>query len=129
MLNTMDKILFVHFVISWSKVGLGIHVPLKWHNRNNIHLLSVTLRLFVGFTRIRFFCIFGGVVTSHSRSFHSLPVKGYKFWPIISTMAIALMWHGASVYNGHLREPVTLPTIADPRERLAVELSPPVFMT
>ena len=37
-----------------------------------------------------------------------------------------LLWHGASVYmyNGHLRGPVTLAPIA---ERLAVELSLPVF--
>ena len=35
-----------------------------------------------------------------------------------------LLWHGASVYNGHLRWPVTLTPIA---ERLAVELSLPVF--
>ena len=37
-----------------------------------------------------------------------------------------LLWHGASVYNGHLRGPVTLTSIA---ERLAVELSLPVFTT
>ena len=37
-----------------------------------------------------------------------------------------LLWHGASVYNGHLRGPMTLTPIA---ERLAVELSLPVFTT
>ena len=37
-----------------------------------------------------------------------------------------LLWHGSSVYNGHLRGPVTLTPIA---ERLAVELSRPVFTT
>ena len=36
------------------------------------------------------------------------------------------LWHWASVYNGHLREPVTLTLIA---EHLAVELSLPVFTT
>ena len=35
-----------------------------------------------------------------------------------------LLWHGASVYNGHLRGPVTPTPIA---ERLAVDLSLPVF--
>ena len=35
-----------------------------------------------------------------------------------------LLWHGASVYNGYLRGPVTLTPIAD---RLAVELSLPVL--
>ena len=37
-----------------------------------------------------------------------------------------LLWHGKSVYNGHLRGPVTLTSIA---ERLAEELSLPVFTT
>ena len=37
-----------------------------------------------------------------------------------------LLWHGASVYNGHLRVPVTLTPNS---ERLAVELSLPVLMT
>ena len=37
-----------------------------------------------------------------------------------------LLWHGASVNNGHLRGPVTLTPIA---ERLAVELSLPVLTT
>ena len=35
-----------------------------------------------------------------------------------------LLWHGASVYNDHLRGPVTLTPIA---ELVAVELSLPVF--
>ena len=37
-----------------------------------------------------------------------------------------LLYHGASVYNGHLRGPVTLTPIA---ERLAVEPSLPAFKT
>ena len=35
-----------------------------------------------------------------------------------------LLWYGASVYNGHLRGPVTLTPIA---EHLAMQLSLPVF--
>ena len=35
-----------------------------------------------------------------------------------------LLRHGPTVYNGHLRGPVTLAPVA---ERLAVELSLPVF--
>ena len=35
-----------------------------------------------------------------------------------------LLWHGASIYNGYLRGPVTLTPIAD---CLAVELSLPAF--
>ena len=37
-----------------------------------------------------------------------------------------LQWHGAFVYNGNLRGPVTFTPIS---ERLAVELSLPVFTT
>ena len=37
-----------------------------------------------------------------------------------------LLWHGTSVYNGHLGGPVTLTPIA---KRLVVELSLPVFTT
>ena len=37
-----------------------------------------------------------------------------------------LLWHGTSVYNGHLRGPVPLTPVA---ERLAAELSLPVFTT
>ena len=58
-----------------------------------------------------------------------MPVKGCKFWPLFGTheqwgFLNSVLWHGASVYNGHLREPVTLTPIA---ESLAVELSLPVF--
>ena len=49
-------------------------------------------------------------LSSHSRLFHSLPMKGYK----------------ASIYNGHLRGPVTLTPNA---EHLSVELSLPVLTT
>ena len=37
-----------------------------------------------------------------------------------------LLWHGASVYNGYLRGPVTLTPVA---EHLTVQLSLPVFTT
>ena len=45
-----------------------------------------------------------------------------KQWGFFSVPQI--LWHGASVYNGHLQLPVTLTPVA---ERLAVELSRPVF--
>ena len=45
-------------------------------------------------------------------------------WGVFS--APHLLWQGTSIYNGHLRGPVTLTTAA---ERLAVELSLPVLMT
>ena len=64
------------------------------------------------------------------------PVKGCKFWPMLGTHGHRiervlysvphLLWHGASVYNGHFRRPLTFTTIA---ERLAVELSLTVLTT
>ena len=63
-----------------------------------------------------------------------LPVKGCKFCPI-AFMAIEqwgffsvphLLWQGQTVYNGHLRGPVTLTLVA---ERLAVQLSLPISIT
>ena len=87
-----------------------------------------------------FVCLLGFFVPLEM--FHSyhidtspLQVKGCKFWPMLGTnvhIAVKvlivpnLLWHGASVYNGRLRGPVTLPPID---ERLEVELSKPVFMT
>ena len=47
-----------------------------------------------------------------------------KLWGFLSVPH--LQWHGASVYNGYLGGPATLTPIV---ERLAVELSIPVFMT
>ena len=74
-------------------------------------------RLFVLFL---FFFWGGGWFSSHSRFFFHmetspLPVKGCKVWPrlrVIEQWGFSsvpyLLWHGASVYKGHLRGPVTL---------------------
>ena len=53
-------------------------------------------------------------------------VWGYGHWAMRVLSLPHLLWHGASVYNGHLRGTMTLTTIA---ERLAVEMSLPVFTT
>ena len=64
-----------------------------------------------------------------------LPVKDYKIdicsAPIVIEQwgffrVLRLLWHGSSLNNGHLRGTVTLAPIDD---RLAVELSLPVFKT
>ena len=72
------------------------------------------------------FCLF--VVYRPTREFCThmealpLPVKGCKFWPMLSTYGHEqwgifsvphLMWPGASIYNGHLRGPVTLTPYAE----------------
>ena len=85
-----------------------------------------------------FVCLYGVYRTTREFFTHmgtsSLPVKGCKLIDLCSAlMAIEqwgffsvphLLWHGASVYNGHLRRPATLTPIA---ERLAMELSLSVF--
>ena len=62
-----------------------------------------------------------------------LPVEGFNFWLILDIhdhwtvrdfSVLNVLWHGASVYNGHLRETMTLTTVA---ERLEKELSLPIF--
>ena len=72
-----------------------------------------------------FVCLY--VCLSHSIIVHSyvdftLSVKGFKFWPMLNTHGHPheglfsvpyLLWHGPSVYNGHLRGPVTLAPIAE----------------
>ena len=64
-----------------------------------------------------------------------LPMKGCNFLSMLAIMAIEqwvvfsvshVLWHGASIYNGHLRGLVTLTPFA---ERLAVELSLPDLTT
>mgnify|MGYP003684331051 CR=1 FL=1 len=73
---------------------------------------------------------------SHSRVFHSygevlrILTCALHSWPLSSDGSLIsvphLLWHWSSVCNGYLRGPVTLTPIA---ERLAVELSLPVFKT
>ena len=91
------------------------------------------------YTKYHFFvCLCG--VDRPTREFFThmemspLPVKGCKFL-CSALMAIEqwglfnvphLQWHGPTLYNGHLRGPVTLTPVA---ERLAVGLSLAVFTT
>ena len=82
-----------------------------------------------------FVCLFVWSFSSHSTFFHSygdvtisgegqqLFIYARHSWPLSSDGSLQL-WHGASVYNGHLNGPVTLTLIA---EVLAVGLSLPFF--
>ena len=69
-------------------------------------------------------CLLVWGLSSHARIFHSFSVtlKGCTFWHISAFMAIEqwrffcllhLMWHGTSLYDGHLRVPVTVTTCFD----------------
>ena len=84
-------------------------------------------------------CLFE-IFTSQSRIFTHLEISSllardanFDLFSALMTVeqwgfyiVLHILWHGSSVYNGHLRGPVTLSLIA---ERLAVELSLPVFTT
>ena len=62
----------------------------------------------------------------------SLPVKAIDLYSVFMAVELQweffsvphLLWHGASIYDGHLLGPVTLTPVA---ERFAVELSLPVL--
>ena len=63
------------------------------------------------------FCVYGDV---------TIPGKRCKFYPMLGIYESSLatlptvLWHGTSIYNGHLREPMTLTPIV---VGLSVELS------
>ena len=70
------------------------------------------------------------IFSSHSRLFHpfediTIVGEGPQIVSYARPLA-CLLWHGASVNNGHLRGPVTLTPIA---ERLEVDLILPVLTT
>ena len=87
------------------------------------------------------FCLFVWSLSSLSRIFHSygddtiagegLHILTYArnyagLWAVWVFKRACPLRHGPTVYDGHLRGPVTLTPVA---ERLAVELSLPVFTT
>ena len=131
----------MHFHLDLLKGMLIAYVTInrKVNNKPNTvkelwwHICCITCQIII-------VCLFDWGLSSHSRIVHSygdvsIIVKRCKFDLCSALMAIEqwgffsvphLLLHGASVYNGYLREPVKLTTIA---ERLAVELSLPVFTT
>ena len=85
---------------------------------------------------VRGVCLFD-CFSSHFRIFHSYGDHHHFRWRAANLIYARhswslnkylphLLWHGASVYSDHHRGPVTLTPVA---ERLAVELSRPVFTT
>ena len=105
---------YIHIITKLCKVSYGqpyIHIMISFEQYIPVSFLFV--------------CLFGGV--PHEK-FHWLLMKSYTFGLFSALMAIEqwgffsvphLLWHKTSVYNGHLRGPVTLTPVA---ERLAVEL-------
>ena len=109
-------------------ISKAVKLKLTW-----ISLLAASFCGLIGCCLFRVYRLPREIFTHMETS--PLPVKGCKFELCSALMAIEqwkllsvahLLWHGISVYNGHLRGPVTLTPIA---EHLAVELSLPVFTT
>ena len=104
----------------------------NWGKTNLVYKSRVAVRRLVDIMKsviqrsvCLFACLFGvfrptGEFFTHLET-SWLPVKGCSFWPILALIAIKqwgylsvphLLWHGASVYDGHLREPVKLTPIS-----------------
>ena len=97
--------------------------------------LSVSMTYCSWLASVVLVCMFVCGFSSLSRIFDSYgnvtitcTVKGFKIWPMLGTDSHwqcgffnvpHLLGHGSSVYNGYLREPMTLTPYA---ERLSVEL-------
>ena len=102
----------------------------KINDKSLLHNVELKVSLFV--------CLFGVFCLTWGNFFHSfgdvnIVGEGLQFLPMLGTYGhwawgffsvSHLLWHGPSVYNGHLRGPVTPTPNA---ERLAVELSLPVL--
>ena len=72
------------------------------------------------FTRENFTNMETSPLLTLTLTLHTLPLNR------VGSLRCTLTWHGISIYNGHLRGPVTITTIS---ERLAVDLSLPAFTT
>ena len=103
----------------WSPATWSVVI---WHTVNTLVNLSNINKLLYRCTNL--------CCCNQPLSRRPLPLKGCKFWPMLGThghWAVPhKLWHGAYIYNGHFRGPVTLTPIA---KRLAVELSLPLLTT
>ena len=133
---------FTILIISWFCFSLYVMLNLLFEIWNIALYLNCKKGMENSKSKIVMFVCLGGVYRP-TREFFThmetspLPVKAANFdlcsWP--SLMAIEQwgffnishqLWHGPTLYTGLLRGPVTLKPVA---ERLAVELSLPVFTT
>ena len=120
---------------------LNSYRPLRYITGEQIfsHIFIKKRKIIVKiFSNFQWVCLFGVYRSAQNFFTHmetsQLPVKGCKFKFLCSALVAIdqweffnvphLLWHGPTLYNGHLRGPVTLTPVA---ERLAVELSLPVF--
>ena len=103
----------------WAKYSrAGVKTTIK---QTNLHTLSLRFCSFAVFRSTREFFIQLETLALPDFDISFAPMANEQ-WGFFSVQH--LLWHGASVYNGHLRGPVTFTTVAN---RLAVELSLPIF--
>ena len=120
----------------------------NFHGHDSTSIIAITrvekyqwLIIFIDFGHltVRCFCLFG--VYRPTQNFSLIWRRNYDWWraanfDLCSALMAIEQWgffnvrnllrHGHTVYNGHLRGPVTLAHVAEP---LAVELSLPVSAT
>ena len=116
-------------------VPLEIFFPLNWRLWYQPHLLWYGPTLYNGHLPV-FLCLRFIVPLKNFHSYGDVTITGEGLqilnharhsWPLSSEGSLACHTYcETSVYNGHLRGPVTLTPIA---QRYAVELSLPVFTT
>ena len=134
----------IHFILNWVLLQITQHfidhnILYLFRQQRNKFLYVFVLKILNSLVDVFFVCLFGVFRPTRELFTHldtsPLPVTIVNFDLCPALMAIEqlgffslphLLWHGASVYNGYLRGPVTLRPIAEP---LAVELSLSVLMT
>ena len=119
---------FIPYIIVYEYDTSWLHVHV--HSVVPIRIIKLKLYSFVCVctcsSHLRKFYSFGDF-TIIGEELHILTYTPHSWpWSIEGSLTYVphLPWHGASVYNGHLRGPVTLTPVA---EYLAVELSLPVL--
>ena len=121
-----------------NSIGLHVYFILVNIHMANIHMIKIKANQDHAVYHI-YFCLFVCLLLivplETQMETSPLPAKTANFNLCSALMAIEqwgffsisyLLWYGASINNGDLRGPITLTPIA---ERLAMELSLPVFKT
>ena len=119
MQHKWEKCSPLHLIYFFRPVNACAQLNVYRGLRNQYHEVC-----FIYYFKLNDVCLFGFFPLTWEFFTHmetsTLPVKGFKFltyaWqslPLSSegSLACNMLWHGASVYNGHLQGPMTLTTI------------------
>ena len=116
----------LNWILSWAIWPMDLLLLCKNYYTKQIYILSDWCFYYELLIWYFFYFFFGGggaEVSSHSRMFHyncrwmaanldlCSALMAIEQWGFFSVPH--LVWHGASVYNDHLRRPVTLTLIAE----------------